>query len=104
MAQCPSIDYWGVNTYQTVNFNSIFEGVPNIGPGYNGLTGVALKPVILTEWGLPATGHKNPSDPATIYEDQDTRTKTSNVIGPMLPMVFQEPLCLGLYYFEFCDE
>ena len=104
MAQCPSIDYWGVNTYQTVNFNSIFDGVPNIGPGYNGLTGVALKPVILTEWGLPATGHKNPSDPSTIYEDQDTRTKTSNVIGPMLPMVFQEPLCLGLYYFEFCDE
>ena len=38
MAQCPSIDYWGVNTYQTVNFNSIFDGVPNLGPGYNGLT------------------------------------------------------------------
>jgi hypothetical protein len=22
----------------------------------------------------------------------------------MLPMAFQQPLCLGLYYFEFCDE
>jgi hypothetical protein len=22
----------------------------------------------------------------------------------MLPMAFQQPLCLGLYYFEYCDE
>jgi hypothetical protein len=22
----------------------------------------------------------------------------------MLPKAFQQPLCLGLYYFEFCDE
>src|SRR5262245_45458324 len=25
MAQCPSIDFWGVNTYQTQNFDSIFN-------------------------------------------------------------------------------
>ncbi len=104
MAQCPHIDFWGVNTYQTVNFDSIFKGVPGLGPGYNGLTGGALKPVILTEFGLPATGRTNPNDPSTIYEDQTTRTKTANVIGPMLPMAFQQPLCLGLYYFESCDE
>jgi hypothetical protein len=47
MAQCPHIDFWGVNTYQTQNFDSIFAGVPNLGPGYSGLTGGALKPVIL---------------------------------------------------------
>jgi hypothetical protein len=45
-----------------------------------------------------------PSDPSTIYEDQNTRPNTANVIGAMLPKAFQQPLCLGLYYFEFCDE
>ena len=66
MAQCPSIDYWGVNTYQTVNFNSIFDGVPNIGPGYNGLTGVALKPVILTEVG---SSRNRPQEPKRSLDD-----------------------------------
>ena len=104
MAQCPSIDFWGVNTYQTENFNSIFDGGLDIGSGYNGVTGSALKPVLLTEWGFPATGHTNPNDASTIYEDQETRANTANVIGPMLPQAFQHPLCIGLYYFEFCDE
>ncbi|MGE3781195.1 MAG: hypothetical protein AB7H71_00465 [Alphaproteobacteria bacterium] len=104
MAQCPHIDYWGVNTYQTQNFNGVFYSIPNVGPGYSGLSGPALKPVILTEYGLPATGHRNPGDPSTIYEDTTTRTNTAEVIGPMVPQAFQAPICLGLYYFEFCDE
>jgi hypothetical protein len=104
MAQCTNIDFWGVNTYQTQSFDSIFKGNPSVGIGYNGLTGPALKPVILTEYGLPATGHRDPNDFSTIYEDATTRANTANVIGPMLPMAFQEPLCLGFYYFEFCDE
>ena len=104
MAQCADVDYWAVNTYQTENFDSIFNGVPDNGVGYNGLTGTALKPVILAEYGFSATGRTNPNDASTIYEDQTTRTNVATVIAPMLPMAFQQPLCLGLYYFEFCDE
>jgi hypothetical protein len=104
MANCPSIDFWGVNTYQTLSFDSVFNSVPGVGPGYGGLTGGALKPVILTEFGLPATGHSNASDPSTIYEDASTRAAAANVVGPMLPQAYQHPTGVGLYYFEFCDE
>jgi hypothetical protein len=97
MANCPHIDFWGVNTYQTVSFDSVFSG-------YAALSGAALKPVILTEYGVPATGHRDPGDPGTIYEDDSTRSKTAEVIGNMLPKAFQNPTGLGVFYFEFCDE
>jgi hypothetical protein len=104
MAKCPHIDFWGVNTYQTMTFDPVFNSIPDVGPGYSGLSGAALKPVILTEYGLPATSHRNPGDPSTIYEDAATRNTTADVIGKMLPQAYQHPLGLGLYYFEFCDE
>ncbi|MGH7121102.1 MAG: hypothetical protein ACREFP_19285 [Acetobacteraceae bacterium] len=97
MANCRHIDFWGVNTYQTLSFDSVFSG-------YAKLTGSALKPVILTEYGLPPTGHRDPGNPATIYEDASTRTKTAGVLTKMLPQAFKNPLGLGVYYFEFCDE
>jgi hypothetical protein len=97
MAKCPHMDFWGVNTYQTMSFDSVFSG-------YNDLTGSALKPVILTEFGLPATGHSDPGNPASIYEDLITRRKTADVIGKMLPQAFENRLGLGVYYFEYCDE
>ncbi len=104
MAKCPHLDFWGVNTYQTQSFSSVFDAVPKIGPGYSGLSGAALKPVILTEYGIPATGHHNPSDPSTIYADATTIEKTAGVLNTMLPQAYAEKLCLGLYYFEYCDE
>jgi hypothetical protein len=104
MASCPHIDFWGVNTYQTKTFDPVFNSVPNVGPGYSGLSGPALKPVILTEYGLPATGHRNTADPSTIYDDATTRAATAAVVGAMVPQAFQYPICLGPYYFEFCDE
>jgi hypothetical protein len=104
MANCPHLDFWGVNTYQTQNFDGIFYSIPGVGPGYSGLIGAALKPVILTEFGLPATGHRNATDFSTIYEDATTRSKTAAVVGPIVLKAFQAPICLGLYYFEFCDE
>jgi hypothetical protein len=102
MNQCTSIDFWGVNTYQTTNFNPVFGN--NVNRGYNHLTGVALKPVILTEWGIPATGHHDPNDPSSIYSDTATQTETARVIKAVLPKAYVEPLCLGVTYFEFCDE
>jgi hypothetical protein len=84
--------------------SGIFNSIPGIGPGYSGLTGPALKPVILTEYGLPATGHRNANDPSTIYEDGATRAATAEVVGPIMPKAFQAPICRALYYFAFCDE
>jgi hypothetical protein len=97
MADCPHIDFWGVNTYQTVSFDPVFSG-------YEALSGSALKPVLLTEYGIPATGHHSPDNPGTIYEDGSTRSNTATVVGTMLPKALEDAICLGVYYFEFCDE
>jgi hypothetical protein len=97
MERCAHIDYWGVNTYQTVNFDDVF------GP-YAQISGPALKPVILTEYGLPATTRRNPDDPGSIYDDATTAEKTAKVIGKVAPLAFTNPLSLGMYYFEYCDE
>ena len=102
MAQCTSLDFWGVNSYQTENFHSVF-GTNGL-MGYNQLTGVALKPVILTEWGLPATGHHDPNNRFSIYSDTTTETKTATVVAKVLPKAYQAPLCAGVTYFEYCDE
>lgn len=97
MANCPHVDFWGVNSYQTETFDHLFSR-------FSALTGPALKPVILTEFGLPATGHKDPNNLGSIYEDNLTRFKTAEVIGQVLPKAFQSPIGLGVFYFEFCDE
>lgn len=107
MARVPSVDFWGVNTYQTQNFDTVFKAVAAENfPGYEGLTGSALKPVILTEWGMPGTGHRNPTDRTTIYSDNGTAQLTANVITGVAAQALngRYPLSLGLYYFEFCDE
>jgi hypothetical protein len=103
MAKVPSLQFWGVNTYQTVNFNAVFDQM-GPGPGYAGLSPPALKPVILTEWGMPATGHKNPADPSTIYSDAGTIKRAANVIASVVPTAYSQGLCLGLFYFEYSDE
>lgn len=97
MENCPSIDFWGVNTYQTETFESIFKD-------YGSLPPKALKPVLFTEWGMPATSHRDPNNPGTIYADDQTCSKAAQVAQKMLPQAFAHPLCIGLYYFEYCDE
>lgn len=99
MATCPSIDFWGVNTYQPQSFSSVFQG-------YGSLTGAALKPVILTEYGFPSTSRTtaNTCNPAEIYSDSTTEANVATVLNTMLPAAYAESLNLGLYYFEFCDE
>lgn len=99
--QLTSIDFFGVNTYQTVNFSSITGD----GSGsFARLTGAARKPVIFTEIGWPATGHRDPNNSDSIYEDETTRQKTADKIAQMLPMALKDPLVAGTFYFEYCDE
>jgi len=97
MANCPHIDFWGVNSYQTQTFGPFFAD-------YGNLKGGALKPVILTEWGMPATTRKIASEPASIYDDATSRAKAAAVVNLVVPQAYKHPLCIGLYYFEFCDE
>jgi len=102
MGTCISLDFWGVNSYQTSTFDSVFG--TDGGPGYDDVTGVALKPVILTEWGLPATGRHDPNNPLSIYSNTATETKTADVVAVVLPKAYQQPLCAGVTYFEYSDE
>ncbi len=102
------VDFWGVNTYQTKSLSSLFDPVPNIKAlGFNGLEAITAdfpnvyKPVILTEIGWPATGHDSSNN---IYYDQSTGEKTAKTIKLVCPQVYSQPLCLGMFYFEFCDE
>ncbi len=104
LATIPSVDFYGVNTYQPFTLDPVFRAVPSIGNGYNGLTGPALKPVIITEFGMPGTGHRDSNDRTSIYEDATTRQRAAEIVGHIVPKAMKEPLCLGLYYFEYCDE
>ena len=104
MAKCPSIDYWGVNTYRPQSFDTIFNGTPD-NPGYAKLTGSALKPVILTEYGFPFTSHPLGTEPEGIYSNSTTQNNVAGVLTSTLPKALNtEPLCLGIYIFEYCDE
>jgi hypothetical protein len=103
MATVPDLDFWGVNTYQTQNFNSIFESGGGL-VGYDSVETAALKPVLLTEWGMPATGHKDPNNAGSIYADSGTIKKAADVITRVVPDAGNHALNIGIYYFEYCDE
>ena len=107
MARCDNIDFWGVNTYQPASFDSVFRasGPPSQQrPGYAGLTGAALKPVLITEYGFPVSGRPSPCEPEGITVDAASIQNVASVLQAMLPRAFAEPLNLGTYYFEYCDE
>lgn len=105
MATCTSIDFWGVNTYQPQSFGSVF-GSSTIANGYAKLTGAALKPVILTEYGFPSTSRTtaNTLNPDQIISTSETQQNVANVLNVMMPQAYAEQLNLGVYYFEYCDE
>ncbi|TKB52814.1 glycoside hydrolase 5 family protein [Ferrimonas aestuarii] len=105
MAACPSVDFWGVNSYQPQSFSSVFGGSNNA-KGYATLVGKALKPVILTEYGFPSTSRTtaNTLVPVEIMSTQETQTRVAKVLDSMLPQAYAEQLNLGVCYFEFCDE
>jgi len=104
MATCTDIDYWGVNTYQPQSFQSVFGGGGVV--GYSTLTGAALKPAILTEYGFPSTSRKTADtlNPSNLYSDSSTEQKVATVLDAMIPKAYAEKLDLGVCYFEYCDE
>ena len=101
-AQLTDVDFYGVNTYHS---SSLEEPVLGTKPGrYGSLQGAARKPVILTELGWPGTGHRDPSNLDSLYEDDTTRRKAADVIKDMIPKAFANDLVQGVFYFEFSDE
>jgi hypothetical protein len=104
MAACTSIDFWGVNTYQPQSFASVFGGTQAYPTGYAALTGAALKPVILTEYGFPSTTRPDALTPTGIYSDATTEGKVATILDTMLPAAYAETMNLGVCYFEYCDE
>jgi len=105
MENSPDLDFWGVNCYQTKTWQPVFGEVPYVGPGYSGLKGTARKAVFITEYGMPATSHRNAGDPTTIYCDDATIGEAASTVQPMLvDLLTNQKLCIGVEYFEFCDE
>jgi hypothetical protein len=106
LAKLTKVDFYGVNTYQHETVVPVFGPVPNVGVGYGNLPLNARKPIIITEWGMPGTTRPNIAGggPWTIFDDSQSRGKAATVITSMVPKFFAEKLCLGLFYFEYCDE
>lgn len=101
-AQLTSIDFYGVNTYQS---RELDETVLGTLPGrYGSLQGATRKPVILTEFGWPGVGHKDPANVDSLYETPQTRQAAAEVIKDMIPKAFGNDLVEGVFYFEFSDE
>ena len=103
MASCPHVDFWGVNTYQMESLNTVFGATPQ-GPGYAGIGGPAHKPVVLTEWGVPATTRTDPHDRRTICQTGESIANAARPIYGIVPQAFSNPICIGLCYFEYSDE
>lgn len=99
LEQLTSFDYWGINTYQTINLDSI------TGKGFRGsyadLPASMKKPILLTELGWPCTGHDTNGK---LVVTEETITNTSKAITRMYDLVYNNPLYLGACYFEFSDE
>lgn len=98
-AHAKSIDFYGINAFQAKTVANTLD------PWRSAAQGDTARAVLLTEFGIPATGHRNhAADPASIYEDSDTVQRAADSMADMLPRVFQHPAVAGMFYFEWSDE
>ena len=94
-----AIDFYGINAFQPENVS------PSLDPWKSVTQGDTARPVFMTEFGIPATGHRNNNvNPLTIYGDPNTVQKAADSMARMLPLVFQHPAVAGMFYFEWSDE
>lgn len=101
-----SIDYWGINSFQ----GSVIG--PTLAP-YKELES-ATKPVLFTEFGVPATGHSvdaissgnKPTQEGvnSIYADATTISNAATAMSRMIPVALADNIVAGMFYFEWCDE
>lgn len=93
-----SIDFYGVNAFQKAQLGTTLD------PWKQAVQSDATRPVILTEYGLPATSHRDPNDPLTIYADDTTIGTTATAVQNVIPQAFSHPVVTGIFYFEWSDE
>ena len=93
-----SIDYYGVNVFQAEQVATALD------PWLKAKQGEAARPIIMTEYGLPATGHRVDGDRLSIYSDDATVKATANAVGPLINASFKHPAVTGMFYFEWSDE
>lgn len=98
MEQLSSFDFWGVNTYHNDSLDAIFA--TNSPGNYTSLPANVRKPVLFTEFGWPATTHRD----GKLYEDATTHQNVAQTVTLRYKDAFENPLLLGAYYFEFQDE
>lgn len=97
LEQAANLDFIGVNTYQTVNYDDQYQR------GWGAVQGPARKALLFSELGFPATT-RDGEDPLTIKETAESRQRTADVVARMLPQAYQDGVSLGACYFEFSDE
>lgn len=101
-----SLDFWGVNAFQgTTTVNTLAP--------YKALT-AAKKPVLFTEFGVPATGHSNTAISVSpfptqagvnsIFADSNTIHLAAEAMRNVLPGTLSDDIVGGMFYFEWCDE
>lgn len=93
-----SVDFYGVNVFQAEQLNSALD------PWLKSKQSDAARPVLMTEYGLPATGHRDPNDWLSIYSDAGTIKRTADAVGALIPKAFEHPAVTGMFYFEWSDE
>lgn len=98
MQQLHSFDFWGVNTYHNDSLDAIFS--TNAPGNYTTLPPGMKKPVLFTEFGWPATTHRD----GKLYEDATTQENVARTVTARFTEALDNPLLLGTYYFEFQDE
>lgn len=97
LEQASNLDFVGINTYQTVNYNDQYD------KGWGAVTGPGRKAVLFSELGFPATT-RDGSDPTTIHDTAESRQNTADLVAQMLPQAYINPVSIGACYFEFSDE
>lgn len=93
-----SVDFYGVNVFQAEQLNSALN------PWLQANQSDAARPILMTEYGLPATGHSRSGDPLSIYADANTIKRTADAVGKLIPEAFKHPSVTGMFYFEWSDE
>jgi hypothetical protein len=112
-----AFDFWGVNTYQKENFESVLGDLQNpVGLSFRQLPADTKKPVIFTEIGWPATGREGDAVSGKIKYDDANGANTAKFIERMIGMAYgvktpeysgekkYADLFAGAFYFSFSDE
>ena len=98
LERAANLDFVGVNTYQTQNYNDQYQ------KGWGAVQGAGRKPLLFAELGFPATTRNDDGDPATIKETPQSRQNTATFVDRMLPKAYENDVSIGACYFEFSDE